>query len=90
MTPDMESMCAMAKALERKQDEIKLLKAEITSLNELLTIAIDERDHYIRARDAGDRHIATLREALIGVISVADRKTVEFDSAREALKDKPE
>lgn len=29
--------------------------------------------------------VATLREALLGVIRVADRKTDEFDAARAAL-----
>jgi len=33
-----------------------------------------------------DQKIAQLREALEGVIRVADRKTVEFDAARAALK----
>jgi len=32
-----------------------------------------------------DQKIAQLREALAGVVRVADRKTVEFDAARAAL-----
>ena len=34
-------------------------------------------------------HVQRLRQSLFAVISVADRKTVEFDEAKQALNDAP-
>lgn len=60
MTPAMESMCAMAEALERKQGELEKCKAA-------LRVALDALEyHTIQTRPihSTDVAIATLREAL--------------------------
>ncbi len=68
--------------IEPVRDQAARLRGDFTAKSEIVKLAEQQAEI-----DALKEEVVRLREALKGVIRIADRNTIEFDIARAAIRE---